>query len=66
MDIKKYLLWELVEGARASWEQKSQKMMRLHATTKASKGRVDNCDAIFTRFANTLTSNRNHDRNLVM
>jgi hypothetical protein len=37
-----------VEGARASWEQKSQKMTRLHATRKASKGRVDNCDAIFT------------------
>jgi hypothetical protein len=47
-----------VEGARASWEQKSQKMMRLHATRKASKGRVDNCDAIFTRMANSLISNR--------
>jgi hypothetical protein len=35
-----------VEGARASWEQKSQKMTRLHATRKALKGRVDNCDAI--------------------
>jgi hypothetical protein len=25
---------------------------------KASKGRVDNCDAIFTRMAKSLTSNR--------
>jgi hypothetical protein len=57
MDIKKYPLWELVEGARASWEQKSQKMTRLQATRKASKGRVDNCDAIFTRMATSLTSN---------
>jgi hypothetical protein len=41
-----------------SWEQKSQKMTRLQATRKASKGRVDNCDAIFTRMATSLTSNR--------
>jgi hypothetical protein len=46
-----------VEGARASWEQKSQKMMRLHATRKALKGRVDTCGVIFTIMANSLTSN---------
>jgi hypothetical protein len=47
-----------VEGAHVNWEQKSQKMTRLHATRKALKGRVDNCDTIFTRMANSLTSNR--------